>query len=154
HRAVEALQDMRLEGLKRIKAARGFLKGAGALDVPPAMARAVTKLVGELEYAVQTAELAQEEKVVQIQVRVRFDIPEWLASLQGATADARSAAERTVTMNNLRQIGLALKSYHNEHGRLPPATVYSADGRPLYSWRVALLPYLEQKELYDAFKHD
>jgi hypothetical protein len=54
-------------------------------------------------------------------------------------------------LNNLKQIGLALENYHRDHGRFRPSAVYSKDGRPLYSWRVLILPYLEQKELYDAF---
>jgi hypothetical protein len=53
--------------------------------------------------------------------------------------------------NNLKQIGLALESYHRDHGRFPPSAVYSPDGRPLYSWRVLILPYLDQKDLYDEF---
>ena len=54
-------------------------------------------------------------------------------------------------LNNLKQIGLALDNYHHDHGRFPPSAVYSPDGRPLYSWRVLILPYLEQKDLYDEF---
>ena len=51
----------------------------------------------------------------------------------------------------MKQIGLALRSYHQDQGRFPPAVVYSPEGRPLYSWRVLILPYLEQKDLYDEF---
>jgi hypothetical protein len=53
--------------------------------------------------------------------------------------------------NNLKQIGLALEDYHRDHGKFPPSAVYSSAGRPLYSWRVLILPYLEQKDLYDQF---
>jgi hypothetical protein len=42
-------------------------------------------------------------------------------------------------------------NYQDEQGRLPPAVVYGKDGRPLHSWRVLLLPYLEQQELYKQF---
>lgn len=41
--------------------------------------------------------------------------------------------------------------YADVHGSLPPAAIYSADGKPLLSWRVAVLPYIEQKPLYDQF---
>src|SRR5437879_6372956 len=41
---------------------------------------------------------------------------------------------------SLKRIGLALRNYHKENGRLPPAVVHGKDGRPLYSWRVLLLP--------------
>lgn len=44
--------------------------------------------------------------------------------------------------------------YHNQHGRLPPAVVYGSDGRPLYSWRVLLLPFMEEEALYQEFKLD
>lgn len=43
-------------------------------------------------------------------------------------------------------------NYQGDHGRLPPAVVYGADGRPLHSWRVLLLPYIEQGELYEQFR--
>jgi Protein of unknown function (DUF1559) len=45
-------------------------------------------------------------------------------------------------------------SYHGDHGKLPPAVVYGKNGQPLYSWRVLLLPYLEEGELYQAFHLD
>jgi hypothetical protein len=56
--------------------------------------------------------------------------------------------------NNLKQIGLALDNYHHDHGRFPPSAVYSPDGRALYSWRVLILPYLEQADLYKQFDLD
>jgi len=42
----------------------------------------------------------------------------------------------------------------DEHGKLPPAVVYGPDLRPLYSWRVLLLPYLEEGPLYKEFHLD
>ncbi len=45
-------------------------------------------------------------------------------------------------------------NYQAEHGRMPPAVVYGKDGRPLHSWRVLILPYMEQGELYDRFHLD
>ncbi len=45
-------------------------------------------------------------------------------------------------------------NYHDTHGHMPPAVVYGKDGQPLYSWRVLILPYLEQQELYSQFHLD
>jgi hypothetical protein len=45
-------------------------------------------------------------------------------------------------------------NYHDTHGRLPPAVVYGKDGKPLYSWRVLILPFLDQVELYEQFHLD
>jgi hypothetical protein len=56
--------------------------------------------------------------------------------------------------NHVKVIGLALRTYHEVNGRLPPAVVRGKDGRPLYSWRVLLLPYLEQEGLYERFALD
>jgi hypothetical protein len=47
---------------------------------------------------------------------------------------------------------VALHHYEDAHGRLPPAVVYGEDGTPLYSWRVLLLPYIEEDQLYQEFR--
>jgi prepilin-type processing-associated H-X9-DG protein len=62
---------------------------------------------------------------------------------------AREAARRSECANNLKQIALALHMYHDAHHALPPAYTVDADGKPLHSWRTLILPYLEQKSLYD-----
>jgi hypothetical protein len=49
-------------------------------------------------------------------------------------------------------LALALHAYQDEHGRLPPAVVYGDYGKPLYSWRVLILPYIEQQQLYARFR--
>jgi hypothetical protein len=66
---------------------------------------------------------------------------------------ARDAANRMKSHNNLMQVGLAIHNYNDTTGELPSST-YSPDGKPLLSWRVHLLPYLEQDILYKQFKLD
>ena len=56
--------------------------------------------------------------------------------------------------NNLHQIAVAIHQYQATYGHLPPAAVRGKDGRPLLSWRVLLLPFLEQNELYTEFHLD
>jgi hypothetical protein len=51
-------------------------------------------------------------------------------------------------------LGLAMHGYEDKHGRLPPAVVYGADGQPLYSWRVLILPFIGEEDLYKQFKLD
>lgn len=65
------------------------------------------------------------------------------------TRSARPAARRTQCRNNLKQIGLAMHNYHDTYGAFPPAYTVDADGKPLHSWRTLLLPYMDQKPLYD-----
>lgn len=62
--------------------------------------------------------------------------------------------DHTIVRNRLRQIGIAMHNFHDEFGHLPPAAIYGPDGRPWHSWRVLLLPYLEQAPLYDAYRFD
>jgi hypothetical protein len=71
-----------------------------------------------------------------------------------AVAKVKAAAARSRSFNNLKQIAIALHSYHDAMGSLPPAAVVDKTGRPLLSWRVLILPYVEQGPLYQRFKLD
>jgi hypothetical protein len=63
--------------------------------------------------------------------------------------------QKSLACNRMRQISLAMHVYSHKHdGRLPPAALYDKDGRALLSWRVLLLPYLEEEKLYQAFHLD
>jgi len=55
---------------------------------------------------------------------------------------------------HLWDIAFAMHDYANNHKTFPPAVVYDSHGKPLYSWRVLLLPYLQEKPLYSQFKLD
>ncbi len=77
-----------------------------------------------------------------------------IASLIPSIQAARDAARRARCVNNLRQIVLAMHNYHSANNVFPRAICADADGKPLLSWRVAILPYLQQNELYNKFKLD
>ena len=65
--------------------------------------------------------------------------------LYADTFASREAAYRMQCTNTLKCLGLALQNYADANeGRLPAPFTVDAEGRPLHSWRVALLPYLEQ----------
>lgn len=66
----------------------------------------------------------------------------------------REANRRLHCGDNLHQISLALLRYACDHGALPPAYTVDAAGRPLQSWRVLLLPYLGQEELFNKIHLD
>jgi len=52
----------------------------------------------------------------------------------------------------LRNCAMAMRGYHELNGHLPPAVVKDNQGRPLYSWRVLLLPFVvEDNVLYEQF---
>lgn len=80
--------------------------------------------------------------------------PVAIALLLPAVQSAREAARRTQCVNNLKQIGLAFHNYHSVNNRFPAHAIYSKDGKPLLSWRVAILPFIEQQALYEEFHLD
>jgi prepilin-type processing-associated H-X9-DG protein len=65
----------------------------------------------------------------------------------------QAASENTRSQNNLKQIGLAMHNYHDANNHFP-ADVVNKAGKPLLSWRVLILPYIEQSELYKEFRLD
>jgi hypothetical protein len=67
---------------------------------------------------------------------------------------ARTAASKTRSSNNLKQIGLALHNYHDTYKRFPPAYTTDDEGKPLLSWRVLILPFAEEEDLYKQFHLD
>jgi type II secretory pathway pseudopilin PulG len=74
-----------------------------------------------------------------------------LGLLLPAVQAAREAAHRAQCQNNLKQIALALLNFEAAHGYFPPAISTDAQEKPMQSWRVAILPYLDQQALYQQY---
>ena len=117
----------------------GALQKAGS---DPALA-ALTTALGQLKPEVQgdrvtlEADLEKSAELVALPIR-----------------QAREEARFTQCANHLKQIGLAMHNYHSAHNTFPPAFSASKEGKPLLSWRVHLLPYLDAKSLFDEFHRD
>lgn len=58
---------------------------------------------------------------------------------------------RTTCRNNLKHLMLALHNYHDKYECFPPAYVADKNGRPMHSWRVLILPELEEQALFDQY---
>jgi hypothetical protein len=65
---------------------------------------------------------------------------------------AIEAANRTQCKCNLKQLGLAMHNYHDAFKVYPPAAIRDEAGRPLLSWRVVILPFIEETGLYQKFQ--
>ena len=76
------------------------------------------------------------------------------AMLMPAVQAAREAARRAQCVNNLKLITLAMHNYESANGAFPSAAITDKQGKALLSWRVAILPYIEQGPLYKKFKLD
>jgi prepilin-type processing-associated H-X9-DG protein len=64
------------------------------------------------------------------------------------------SAGRMQSQNNLKQLALATINYADTFGHLPAQAVFGQDGKPQLSWRVMILPYIEQDALYKEFHLD
>ncbi|MEX2091811.1 MAG: DUF1559 domain-containing protein [Pirellulales bacterium] len=78
-----------------------------------------------------------------------------LAKLKGLMKDATGAAlestRRRQRMDQFKQMAFAMHNYADINKHLAPPAIHDANGRPLLSWRVAILPYLEQDNLYALY---
>ena len=128
----------------------------------------VGKALDTVEKGVNNLKVVQTGKEVRASTKVAID-PNWLA--EGAKAASRNlltqmeraglgqggpfkAPNRVQSRNNLHQIALAMHAYHAAHNHFPPAVVYSPQGQALYSWRVEILPYLGQEQLYKEWNRN
>jgi prepilin-type processing-associated H-X9-DG protein len=67
---------------------------------------------------------------------------------------AQGSARQISSANNIKQMVLAMHNSESANGAFPAAAIYDKNDKPLLSWRVAILPYVEHQELYDAFHLD
>jgi len=78
-----------------------------------------------------------------------------------AALKIRNAADRTQTQDNLKQIGIAMQNFHDSYRKLPGSSNVREGGlRPSsgeihpFSWRVAILPFVENIELFEEYRFD
>jgi hypothetical protein len=70
------------------------------------------------------------------------------------TQKMRTKAYLSERMNQFKQMALAMHNYLAARNAFPPQANADGEGRPLLSWRVHVLPYLEQQALYNQFHLD
>lgn len=87
------------------------------------------------------------------QLDVQFDSAA-ITTVIDQVNQASGAGEGRRVVDNLKQVGLAMHTYHDTHQHLPPKHFINPDGQPLVSWRVVILPFVEQQALYQNFKLD
>jgi prepilin-type processing-associated H-X9-DG protein len=77
-----------------------------------------------------------------------------VALLLPAVQAAREAARRAQSMNNLKQIAIAMLSHEADRREFPARASFDKQGKPLLSWRVHMLPFLDRGALYKQFHLD
>ena len=81
-------------------------------------------------------------------------IPIMIGMLLPAVQQVRASARRVSSNNQMRQMILAGLNYESANQHFPAQASYDKDGKPLLSWRVHVLPYLEHNDLYEQFHLD
>gem|GEM_PF-1993463 len=112
-------------------------------------------LMNSAEQAMKSAKVIQKGEDVTLTAMLPNDSgAQMIALLVPAVMQARESARRAKSMNNLKQILLALHFYHEKHNHFPPPVVMGPDGKTPHSWRVEILPFLDQQPLYDSYRMD
>jgi len=122
---------------------------------------AARKLVPDLEQAAaQTIPDIERDRLVLAVSEAEGTIQALSAAITPPIERARARAWRMQSVNNLKQLGLAMHSYHECHTvvkdqkSFPAVGNTDASGRLLLSWRVHILPFIEQAQLYEQFHLD
>jgi Protein of unknown function (DUF1559) len=138
------------EGYRKIDELPEFLMALGQL----ASMNAMDEFLAKPPIVKQDTDLSMQLKT-----------PAWMTQYLAATAigaglalpavqKVRESAAIAQSSNNMKQIMLAMHNYHDVNGFFPPAAIVDKKGKPLLSWRVAILPFIEQDNLYRQFKLD
>jgi len=85
---------------------------------------------------------------------VGYAAPVIMAAVLPAVQQVRGAAQRVESQNNLRQQVLAALNYESAHQDFPQGYTVDKQGNKLLSWRVYVLPFIEQNRLFQQFKLD
>jgi hypothetical protein len=149
--------DQAKEGEKAVKAgrdmARRFLaQGMKELAKEEGVA-SLLQAVKQIDAMLKGMLVEQQRSAVQVTLP-KIDGSAVVDVMVPTVIKVREADQRIAAGNNLKNIGLALHEYHDTYGHFPPAAIYSKDGKPLLSWRVAILPYIDEQDLYKQFHLD
>jgi hypothetical protein len=143
-----AADDEAKEGAKALKAAlaeaSGGLKPALTGTYGPEGSDVLTRLTTALKNATVDARSAS----IHAKLSADAGVSDLSTALLEGMTKVRTVTRRAESTNNLKQIGLAMHNYHSSYGSFPASASYDKDGKPLLSWRVHLLPFLEHDQLY------
>jgi tRNA A-37 threonylcarbamoyl transferase component Bud32 len=150
---VEFMQKPLRELMRMVAQNPRFFEQAVAGEAPEAM-KWLFQLYDQFSLALQDIEIKAEGNAVDVRLPdLAIDVA-GLGKVAGETMRIMRGPLHGSDGVNLVQLGIGLEDYVAEHQRLPPAAIAAKDGRPLLSWRVALLPHIGEGKLYRQFKLD
>jgi hypothetical protein len=112
-------------------------------------------LLQDAKAALREAKAEQKGTAVEVAASLKLDPDATPGAVAEAVDRIHKAAKQVVIANDLKQLALGTISYADTwRGNMPPAAIYDKDGKALLSWRVAILPYIDQQDLYKQFHLD
>ena len=151
-----------LEGRKKVVGVMNFLKEASP-SIRKSLARSPSggwplALMDQWEMLLAKPAYSQKEAVIEASLSIKID-DALNNALRKTLAELNIAEQRVHSQNNLKQIGIAILNYESTFRQFPFPGI--SDGAPVgkemnpkLSWRVAILPYIDQAALYNRFKLD
>jgi hypothetical protein len=150
-RAVEAEKSL---GALKTLIEGGLTFGAQQLEKDAAKDGSDKRLIAfvkTVHAAVKAGKITHEDNTPAATMALKADT-DYAPFIEFVFGKVSGAAARSRDQNNLKQLGLAMHNYHDTYRGLPPAAIVGRKGKMLLSWRVAILPYVDQNNLYQKFK--
>jgi hypothetical protein len=109
------------------------------------------KLLDVVQTALKDTKFSVADSSTALAMSMPLDAPfgPFLELISGGGASARAQST-----NNIKQLALSMHNYASAHMALPTPASLGKKGKKLLSWRVEILPYVEQEALYKQFHHD
>ena len=143
--------NIHIRSERRSKDLARIIKGAMSSDLK-SLGVPRNKLVQDL---VSNVEVGESNGLVTLSFSKLLQNSERLGqALRPELSKIREAARQTQMMNNLRQVTLAMHNYESAYKSFPARANFDANGKALLSWRVHILPFIGENELYQQFKLD
>ncbi|MDG2221086.1 MAG: DUF1559 domain-containing protein [Rubripirellula sp.] len=120
----------------------------------PAAAKRVSLVLRQLVAFSTPLQTEMKISVDRATIRCQVDPLTLVKVVNQVTKGMRENAGQLSKMHQLKMLGLAIHNYHNDEKSLPQQCLKDQQGNALLSWRVSLLPYLEQSSLSRKFKMD
>ncbi len=139
--AIVTLGKNALQGLRR------------DIDRQPRVSEAAEWALQAAGSLLDRARVETTEGFVRLHAESSVDLAEGIRLLVPTVTTARAVARRAQSVNNLKQIALAFHNFLSANNHFP-ASANGDKGKFPYSWRVAILPYIEQQELYNQYRFD
>jgi len=145
----ETLQALLTLGRNTVPSLREHAAGAGQFREADDWA------LGTLATLIDKARIEAKEQTVRLRSSSPIDVANAARIVSSFASAAQASSTRAQSVNNLKQIGLAFYNFQSSKNHFPPPVLYGGkSGKVPSSWRVALLPYLEQQELYNSYNFD